>query len=62
MKGLISHILMFLIEHADLDIHASDTPVGKRIGGHDIPELKDKFLDLRIGEAGEDFVGYWQYK
>ena len=60
MKGILSHILLFLIEHADLNIHTSDKPEGHLIHKHDIPELKDKFLVLTIGECGEDFTGYWQ--
>ena len=63
MKGIIEHILLFLIEHATLNIRTGDQPEGHRVGGHDIPQLKDKFVVMTIGEAGlADFTGYWQYE
>ncbi len=59
--ALFLTLLNRAIAAAEFQLYASDTPLGKRIGGHDIPGVKDKFLVLVVGLRNwKRFTGYWQ--
>ena len=59
--ALFLKLLGKAVEAAEFNLYASDVPLGKRIGGHDIPQVKDKFMILHVGFKGlKDWTGYWQ--
>jgi hypothetical protein len=46
---------------AEFGLVTSRSPQGRRLGGHDVPNVEDKFLILTIGLEGlGHFVGYFQ--
>jgi len=54
-------LLNWILKRATLKIYASSTPIGRRLGGHDIPNVIDSFIVLEIGLKGVlSFTGYFQ--
>ena len=61
MRSLFWRWLFGLLDKAEFALVSSDVPRGKRLGGHDIPDVRDKFLILTIGLQGlVSFTGYFQ--
>jgi hypothetical protein len=58
---LIKWILDWLLRNATFKLYTSPTPVGRRLGGHDIPGVVDVFiiLDIRVGDRIV-LLGYFQ--
>ena len=50
IKKMLLKYAAWLLRNASARIYTSNTPIGARIGGADIPELPDKYfiLDVRI--------------
>ena len=63
MIRIVKWALSWLVSHATFKITTNDTPEGKPLGGHDIPELPDKYIIVLI-EVGPAIIlhGYWQYQ
>ena len=54
-------LLNWILKRATLKIYASSTPIGRRLGGHDIPHVVDSYIVLEIGLTGAlTFSGYFQ--
>ncbi len=61
MRTLLWKLLLRLLAGAEFGLVTSKSPQGKRLGGHDVPNVEDKFLILTIGVEGlGHFVGYFQ--
>ena len=61
MRTLLWGLLSKLLDAAEFGLVSSNEPRGRRLGGHDVPEVRDKYLVLSIGFRGlVSFVGYWQ--
>jgi len=61
VKKLLWAVLVRLLAAADFGIRTSSKPEGHRLGGHDIPNVPDRFIILTIGLGGvASFIGYWQ--
>jgi len=59
---LLFKILNTVIPGIDAKAYTSGTPQGRRLGGHDIPELRDMFLILDVSYKGKNLLlGYFQY-
>jgi len=58
---MIKTILDWILRNATFRIYTSPTPIGKRLGGHDDPQLPDLYiiLDVRAG-ARILILGYFQ--
>jgi hypothetical protein len=58
---MITLLLRWLFNNAKFEIYASPTAIGRRLGGHDFPNLPDEFiiLDIRAGDSIIVF-GYFQ--
>jgi hypothetical protein len=42
-------------------LYNSSTPIGRRLGGHNIPEVVDSYIILELSIAGVTaFTGYFQ--
>jgi len=57
----MSWILNWIMKRVTFSLFNSATPIGKRLGGHDIPNVIDSYiiLELIIGGASA-FTGYFQ--
>ena len=54
-------ILAWLLSIATLEIHTSDVPEGRRLGGTDIVGVPDKYIILHVSLKGIFvFSGFWQ--
>jgi hypothetical protein len=54
--------LSWLAKNAAVDLYSSPVPVGTRLGGHDVSQVKDSFLIIDVRLAGRIIVlGYFQY-
>lgn len=61
MSALIRRIFNWIIQRATFRIYNSSTPIGRRLGGHDIPNVLDQYIILEIGITGVlTFTGYFQ--
>lgn len=49
---MIKWILDWLLKNATFRLYTSNQPIGRRLGGHDIPGVLDSYviLDIRVGE------------
>lgn len=58
---MIKIIIDWILRNATFKLYSSPTPVGKRLGGHDIPSQVDSFiiLDVRAGTRIL-ILGYFQ--
>ena len=61
MKRIRRVVLMKLLAAAEFGIRTSGSPEGRRLGGHDIPNVPDRYIVLTIGLSGvASFIGHWQ--
>jgi len=57
----MSWILNWILKRATFRLHNSNTPIGKRLGGHNIPNVIDSYIILELVIAGfTAFTGYFQ--
>jgi hypothetical protein len=57
----MSWILNWILKRVTFRLYNSSTPIGKRLGGHDIPTVIDNYIILELVIAGVSaFTGYFQ--
>jgi len=57
----MSWILYWILKRVTFKLYNSSTPIGKRLGGHDIPAVIDSYIILELVIAGVSaFSGYFQ--
>jgi hypothetical protein len=57
----MSWILNWILKRVTFRLYNSSTPIGKRLGGHDIPNVIDNYIILELVIAGfTAFTGYFQ--
>lgn len=58
---MLHTILNWILKRATFRIYASSTPIGRRLGGHDIPNVVDSFIILEVGlKDFYSFFGHFQ--
>lgn len=61
MSAIIRKIFNWIIARATFKLYNTSQPIGRRLGGHDIPSVTDAYIILEIGIAGVlAFTGYFQ--
>ena len=57
----MSVILNWILKRVSFRLYNSSTPLGRRLGGHDIPGVTDSFiiLELQLKDVAV-FVGHFQ--
>lgn len=54
-------LLNWILKRATFRLYNSATPIGRRLGGHDIPNVINAYLILEIGlKDVRTFTGYFQ--
>lgn len=54
-------LLVWLLKRATFRLYNSSQPIGRRLGGHDIPNVLDSYIILEIGlKDVRTFTGYFQ--
>ena len=48
MNTIVRWILNWIAKNAAVSLYTSPIPVGKRVGGHDIPQVKDLYIVLTV--------------
>jgi hypothetical protein len=57
----MSGLLNWLLKRVTFKLYNSSTPIGKRLGGHDIPDVVDSYIILELAIASViAFTGYFQ--
>jgi hypothetical protein len=57
----MSTILNWILKRVTFRLYNSSTPIGRRLGGHDIPNVTDSYIILELELAGVTaFSGYFQ--
>ena len=57
----MSTILNWILKRVTFRLYNSSTPIGRRLGGHDIPNVTDSYIILVLELAGVTaFSGYFQ--
>ena len=57
----MSWILNWIMKRVTFSLFNSSTPIGKRLGGHDIPNVIDSYIIIELIIAGASaFTGYFQ--
>jgi len=57
----MSWILNWILKRVTFKLYNSSSPIGKRLGGHDIPNVTDSYIILELVIAGVSaFTGYFQ--
>jgi len=57
----MSWILNWMLKRATFRLYNNNSPIGKRLGGHDIPNVIDSYIILELVIAGfTAFTGYFQ--
>lgn len=57
----MSTILNWILKRVTFRLYNSSTPIGRRLGGHNIPDVVDSYLILELSIAGiTAFTGYFQ--
>ncbi len=57
----MSAILNWILKRVTFKLYNSSTPIGRRLGGHDIPAVIDSYIILEMSIAGVTaFSGYFQ--
>jgi hypothetical protein len=57
----LSTILNWILKRVTFRLYNSSTPIGRRLGGHDIPNVTDSYIVLELVLAGVTaFTGYFQ--
>jgi hypothetical protein len=60
-QAIVRKILSWVITNADFKLYTSGTPTGHPLGGHDDPNLPDKYIILGIWYKEKPLlVGYFQ--
>lgn len=61
MAAIIRKLFNWIIQRATFRLYNSGTPLGRRLGGHDIPNVIDAYIILEIGIKDVlAFTGYFQ--
>lgn len=57
----MSWILNWLLKRVTFKLYNSSSPIGRRLGGHDIPNVVDSYIILELSLSGVvAFTGYFQ--
>lgn len=57
----MSTILNWILKRVTFRLYNSSTPIGRRLGGHNIPDVTDSYIILELSIAGiTAFTGYFQ--
>jgi len=57
----MSWILNWILKRVTFRLYNSSTPIGKRLGGHDIPNVIDNYIIIElIIDGASAFTGYFQ--
>jgi len=57
----MSWILNWILKRVTFKLYSSNSPIGKRLGGHDIPNVIDSYIILELVIDGVSaFTGYFQ--
>lgn len=57
----MSWILNWILKRVTFRLYNSSTPIGRRLGGHDIPHVVDSYIILELMIAGVTaFTGFFQ--
>lgn len=57
----MSTILNWILKRVTFRLYNSCTPIGRRLGGHNIPDVVDSYIILELSIAGiTAFTGYFQ--
>jgi hypothetical protein len=48
MSTIVRWVLNWIATNAKVSLYTSHTPVGHRIGGHDIPQVADCYIVLTV--------------
>lgn len=59
IQKILLKYAVWLLRNASARIYTSNTPVGARIGGADIPELPDKYFILDVRVANKIIILGW---
>ena len=58
---MLKKILNWILARTTFKLYNSSTPLGRRLGGHDIPGVTDSYIILELSLSGLiAFVGYFQ--
>jgi len=57
---MIKVILNWLLTKATFKLYASPTPIGRRLGGHDVAGVTDSYIILHIQVSDILFLGHFQ--
>jgi len=58
---MIKTILNWILSNATFKLYASPTPIGKRLGGHDVAGVTDSYVILHIQVRNTIiFLGHFQ--
>jgi hypothetical protein len=65
MAGIIQKLFSWcwnwIVNNASAKVYTSTTPAGKRLGGHDDPNIADWYIILDVRAAGKILLlGYFQ--
>ena len=57
----MSWLLNWLLKRVTFRLYNSSSPIGRRLGGHDIPGVTDSYIILELTLSGVlAFTGYFQ--
>jgi hypothetical protein len=57
----LSTILNWILKRVTFRLYNSSTPLGRRLGGHNIPDVVDSYIVLELAIRGAiSFSGYFQ--
>ena len=57
----MSWILNWILKRVSFKLYNSSSPIGRRLGGHDIPNVLDSYIILELNMAGVlAFIGHFQ--
>lgn len=57
----MSWLLNWLLKRVTFKLYNSSIPIGRRLGGHDIPDVVDAYIILELSITGViAFTGYFQ--
>lgn len=58
---MLHKILNWLLNRTTFRIYNSSSPLGRRLGGHDIPNVTDHYIILELSLSGIlTFIGHFQ--
>jgi hypothetical protein len=57
----LNWLLNWILARVTFKLYNSSTPIGRRLGGHDIPNVTDSYIILEMAISGVTaFTGYFQ--